>query len=694
MHALTGQVTVTGLTFQEVGADLIARYTLKRDGTAAAGFTRLQYNAAYRLYDVPAGADPVAQPAVEDFRESLATVTSITDLGAGSYAITIVGGANFDPSRFVFYTTNGSNPFDGTNKTATVFFDYPVGQPAYADVVSDQACINCHGDTAQGIHVAAPMGAQQCTVCHSASNSPYPSLVSLAHGIHNSANYAGGYELDGHELHVTYPTYMTNCSVCHDSPTALDAANSMPVSGEGCLSCHGAMESWEEGFTESGTTFHLAYTEATNCAGCHRTGAGAEAPGLVTVTDFHNGLATERGGIVWNGVDTSVVEGDKIDMQITAVAYNEAKTQMTVSWTAKYATVAVNPCNATPAAGAPAFHAVASGNNMSILRSYAQGDDFSIGLGTSPGQPSSAAVNTTNTTCASNVATTTLTVETPPAGATRAIVALQGKPWVPAVDPADADGRMQVRALTPTREFVVGTGAAPAVLRRPIADTEQCVKCHVGSLYQHGGNRVDNVDMCVICHNAASSEQNVRVGMGVDKTDSYDGLNGQTYEFKSMLHAIHSSGHEGQNPIVIYRSNGIYAWAPDESLLRNWKAGAPCTTSATSPPNNGNIVFGSSPETCRVHNFHIPTYPRPLNDCAACHKPGFDTVPDQAKAVATTLDAGAAPWPNQIDDVLQGASAAACTSCHQSTDAKGHAYQNGWTPQTFPNGRQTILDTQ
>jgi len=69
--------------------------------------------------------------------------------------------------------------------------------------------------------------------------------------------------------------------------------------------------------------------------------------------------------------------------------------------------------------------------------------------------------------------------------------------------------------------------------------------------------------------------------------------------------------------------------------------------------------------------------------------------------VATTIDAGQidsgtggnAVWKNQLDDTLQGASAAACTSCHSTTETRGHAYQNGWTPQTFPNGRQTILDT-
>ena len=264
------------------------------------------------------------------------------------------------------------------------------------------------------------------------------------------------------------------------------------------------------------------------------------------------------------------------------------------------------------------------------------------------------------------------------------MVALQGKPWIVAYDPADADGVQQARAFTPTREFVVGTGALPAAERREIADSSQCVKCHVGSLYQHGGNRVDNVTMCVMCHNAASNEQNIRAAMNVDSTDSYDGLNGQTYEFKSMLHSIHSAGIDGQKPIVIYRNNGIYAWATSETLLRNWPG-------AGSFPVYGSADAAGAP-VLRTHNFHTPTYPRPLNDCAACHAAGFGVVPDQTQAMATSLEAGVAPYANQLDDKLQGAGTAACTTCHQDGAAKAHALQNGWAPQVLPEGRKTILD--
>jgi OmcA/MtrC family decaheme c-type cytochrome len=333
------------------------------------------------------------------------------------------------------------------------------------------------------------------------------------------------------------------------------------------------------------------------------------------------------------------------------------------------------------------FHALAGGN-LSILRSYVQGDDY-IGnpsTGTSPGQPGSApGVTTTNTTCTGNVATTTVNVEAVPAGTTRGIVAIQGKPRVVAVDPADTDGVMSVRAKTPTREWVIGSGAEPAEPRRAIADTDQCLKCHVGSLYQHGGNRVDNVTMCVMCHNAASSEKNVRVGWGVEASEAYDGKTGETYEFKTMLHKVHSAGIEGQNPFVIYRTNqGIFAWAPEGTMLPNW------------PGTGSQTVYGavdaSGNPVVRNHSFHSPTYPRLLDDCGACHVADFNQVPEQSKAVALTTEAGVAPWGNQLDDTLQGAGAAACTSCHQSSSTRGHAIQNGWEPKTFPNGRQTILD--
>ena len=90
---------------------------------------------------------------------------------------------------------------------------------------------------------------------------------------------------------------MTNCSVCHGTGAGLDAANAMPASYEGCLSCHGSMA----GFGFPAGNFHLNADATVVCTNCH------QAPLLpATVADFHNGLETERVGIIWDGEDKSV----------------------------------------------------------------------------------------------------------------------------------------------------------------------------------------------------------------------------------------------------------------------------------------------------------------------------------------------------------------------------------------------------
>jgi OmcA/MtrC family decaheme c-type cytochrome len=294
-------------------------------------------------------------------------------------------------------------------------------------------------------------------------------------------------------------------------------------------------------------------------------------------------------------------------------------------------------------------------------------------------------VTVDNTVCADGIATTTIPVDD--VDAERGIVALQGKPRT--VSPDGSATGQRVRAKTPTYEWVVGDGAAPVATRRELIDDEACLGCHVGSLYQHGGNRVDNPGMCILCHNSASNEKNVRVStMGIDPADTYDGREGETYELKTMLHRIHSAGLEGQQPYVIYRGRGIYAFAPEGTVLPNW------------PGTGSQVAFGSTidndgnPGSFVVnHNFHSPTYPRSVNECASCHvEDSVEFQPDQTQAMATTVDAGGTQWNDQIDDVLQGAATTACVTCHTSGPAKGHAYQNGWDPQAFEEGRQTIID--
>ncbi len=662
------------------GADLLVSFSVEVDGAPATDAT------FYRAYT----GDGTTRTTLTD--EIELDPTLFTNNGDGTYEVRIVDGvARFggDDLRYLVILKSGDNELE-----VVAYDDYP-NPLGRAGLASNMACINCHGESGEvgrfapdnrGGHYSAPMTVDACVVCHRSDDPAtvdderpsYGAIAEIIHGIHNSHNFPDGEFLSrrGTTYDVTYPTYMTNCSVCHSDSnvvpaagvSALAAANAMPVTGPNCFSCHGDMTS--SSFDFSQTAFHNSYDETTACIGCHTVGGIAR----VTVAEFHNGLTTGRGGIIWDGVDTSVTEGAKFDWQITGIV--DDGVNLAISWEAEYDGLFVDPCNATVGAGAPVFHADGSGN-LSMLRSYAQGDDFILGQSTSaPGQANAVNVTTTNTTCAGFVATTTIPVDD--VDADRGIVALQGKPRVVSVeDPAET---MSVRAVTPTREWVVGTGALPTDTRRLIADTDACLKCHVGSLYQHGGNRVDNVDMCILCHNSASNEQSVRVGLGVDASEAYDGKVGETFEMKTMLHRIHAAGVEDSPTYLVYRNRGIYAFGPDESAIPNW------------PGTGPQVVYGSEGDMVINHNFHSATYPRALNACVACHDAAFDFMPDPTKAMATTVDAGSDEWINQLDDKLQGATTTACITCHTDSATRGHAYQNGWVPQEFPEGRQTIID--
>ena len=652
------------------GADLVVSFSATADGAAATAAT---FRRAYF------SDGTVRTSLTSEIEADLANL--FVNNGDGTYSVRIVDGvARFGGTngRYLVVLLTGMNDLE-----IAAVGDYPAAIPL-AGLASSEGCVGCHGasgevgrfaPTNRGGHYSAPISAEACVVCHRPDDPATPNddeepsymrLVRVVHGIHNSHNFPSGEFLTdrGNTYNITYPTYMTNCSVCHSDSTivpatggsALAAANAMPVSGSGCFTCHGSMASWD--FT--GLEFHLTIPdpETANCQSCHTTPANGGFA-RVTVAEFHNGATTGRGGIIWDGVDTSVTEGAKFVWEITGVV--DDGTDLAITWQASYDGVGVDPCNDTIGVGAPTFHASGDGN-LSMLRNYAQGDDFILGMSTSaPGQALSVNVTVDNTVCAGNVATTTIPVDAVDASVERGIVALQGKPRT--ISPADPAETQRVRAVTPTYEWTIGDGAPPVAMRRDIVDTGECLKCHVGSLYQHGGNRVDNVGMCILCHNSASNEKSVRVGMGVDASEAYDGKVGETFEMKTMLHRIHSSGTDGSPPYVIYRNRGIYGFATDDSLLPNW------------PGTGQQVVFGSDAVTTN-HNFHTPTYPRALNACAACHVPDLPVQPDQTQAMATTVDAGSDMWENQLDDVLQGAATTACITCHADS-----AYQGSCIPE-------------
>ncbi len=673
-------------------------------------------------------------------------------------------GALVDGEKFML---NVMNPA-GVTATAVATYVSAGGTNPH-DVVGDQACINCHGNVTRGnlVHdVTVPQGVGPCIVCHNRTGSADPrlpgagsGLMGIVHGIHNSKNmpdqeYVFTWTNGNHfPFSVGFPGNMDNCATCHFPGPQLDAVKAAPLSYALCISCHDSWNAFPEMVTGGSLDFHQAF-DATNaapgqtndCATCH-TGVRA------TIDHYHNGLVTERAGLIWAGADQSVVLGANIKLAITGISVNG--TNLVVTWTAKDAAGnAYDPCNQTftdetkpvffganPTLSTEGCTNTTLGckSNFSFRRSYGQADDWvNAGLAgsSSPGQPAGSVTpqNTDNTkpgytTCdASGVATTLVPVQATPTTVTRGILSLEGKPQVKF---ASGNGKViWVRSVTPTREFLVADGSLPTAERRKIVDVNKCNACHLGTLYQHGGSRVDSIELCVMCHNPASSEQNGRVALGITAATAYDGKPGQTYDLRVMVHAIHAAG-ESKVPLMYYRSNGIFFFGSKDALPANWPPVAnpsscvtcfdqedgtltycPVVGSNVPPPVNGVAVkepLRNADGTCgestvaatatwRPHRVVEVEYPRALNDCSACHIKADPGLPNPTKAVAVTVDTGAAPYNDQVNDVLMGPATASCLSCHGSNDPmmelglRTHAYGNGWTPQVFENGRQTLLD--
>lgn len=689
-----GDIVVSSVVPLAVGADLVVTFNVKVNGVNKSNYDAL--SADYRLD----GATMNRQDLSTD-----GTPATLVSNSNGNYTITIAGGATAYGTINSRYLLRVQNTAEAALASAArpagyrgmVEFDYPAAPVTDLLGSSSASCESCHGSMGNGFHYGYPAnGGKNCVVCHDAANTTYPILAPMIHGIHNSANMpTGKYTVSSRavpprtwDFSIAFPSYMDNCSICHQTGAPLTAAISKPVSYDFCMTCH---QNW----TGFGPANHSAFTTATNCNGCH----GAD-PSIATVGAIHNRaeLSTGNGGLLYDGVDVGLVEGAKITQKITGVT--RTSNNLAVTWTETYNGAAVDPCNATPSATVPSFahkgislvdHGAVTivNHNFSFLKGFFQGDDVTNANNgnSSPGQPNSTNVDFTagtgNTTCSNNVATTTLTLTAAEALLTtgKGRIGLQGKP---VMKHTATDKLFYVRAKSPVYDYDLATGAAAAV-RRTVTDTDKCLKCHIGSLYQHGGNRIDSVELCVMCHNEASSDQNNRVAMGVTASEAYDGKAGQSYGFKSMLHAVHASGEAGQKPLVIYRTRGIYAFGPDAAQIPNW---------VTSPIDKI-LVYGGDPAVAAAmqpHNFLTAHYPRNLNDCSACHPSTFSRISDQSKAVATTVNAGAAPWDNQLDDTLMGATTAACTGCHRSDIVKLHTEKEGFIASILEAGRQTIID--
>jgi OmcA/MtrC family decaheme c-type cytochrome len=233
-------------------------------------------------------------------------------------------------------------------------------------------------------------------------------------------------------------------------------------------------------------------------------------------------------------------------------------------------------------------------------------------------------------------------------------VALQSYFTQLAGDPTNTDddvGRHTPSVVTPV------TGDE---VRRVVVDSNKCLNCHE-VLELHGGSRVNNVQVCVLCHNPNLSSS----GRAVDATQTpqeqkdalaaagYDPENSLTWpeatlQLKNLVHAVHGAGVRNYAyEFVRNRQNGIY------------------------------------------YNFSEVTFPGILSNCETCHVPGVydadlpegvlvttDVTTDGTNASRQAVQAARDSIPNPTDLIISP-TVATCYACHDSDPAAAHFVQNG-----------------
>jgi OmcA/MtrC family decaheme c-type cytochrome len=149
--------------------------------------------------------------------------------------------------------------------------------------------------------------------------------------------------------------------------------------------------------------------------------------------------------------------------------------------------------------------------------------------------------------------------------------------------------------------------------RRQVVDRELCNACHK-DLALHGGIR-KNPEYCVMCHNTAASDEEMRPAEAMPPTSIH---------FKVLIHKIHLGEERSQKPYVVYGFQGS------------------------------------------THDFTELRFPGNLADCETCHLPGTNGLPLPAGVQPTVITQGG----RVVSTILPVQ--AVCTTCHDSTAAAGH----------------------
>lgn len=518
------------------------------------------------------------------------------------------------------------------------------------DVVTTASCNECHGRITA--HGGPRNDTRMCVTCHNLGSADANSGNTVAfpvmiHKIHMgeelpSVQAGGEYAIYGfrdtrHDFsHVGFPQDVRNCTKCHDpadeaTPDADVFASSPSI--EACGACHDDVN-FATGENHAGGIVQ----DNSECTVCHaedRIAGSVQAshgiPGkeaaqrfVYNILEVMSTAPGETPSITFSVTDPTEGDAPYDVLNDSAFTGGGASLNMDLAWpTTDYT-------NFDPDTGAVTGAAPARPLSFSLL------------------DPANVTDNGDGTF------TATAPIAIPASLEGSGAVAIEGHP----AGDFDGDGTFDDQVpVTGAVEFFAVTDDAPQP-RRMVVDAAKCQNCHGENdgLAFHGNNRTDNVQLCVVCHNANNTDLAQRPtdpdGMedGVNEAAA-DGLEERSIDFKRMIHAIHASD-KRSDPLVVY---GFFN---------------------------------------RSHDFSELGFPGDLGNCETCHTGGSHRLPLAGNVLATTVDTqatvnnasnfgtsdfipadGSAADPG--DDGNVTATAAVCSACHDTMQARAHMLDNG-----------------
>ncbi len=208
--------------------------------------------------------------------------------------------------------------------------------------------------------------------------------------------------------------------------------------------------------------------------------------------------------------------------------------------------------------------------------------------------------------------------------------------------------------------------------RRPIVDIAKCKACHDGNkhgdtivprLSLHGGNRNENLKVCVLCHNPNQTDVPYRTlttpaGLPADPRVSGPEV---PVDFKTMVHSIHAGGFRETPFVVIGRDSSIN----DFSGVRF-------------PAKLSNCV------NCHIDANGKGTFELPLKSSVlgttmktqSVYQVAQDKIDPLTKAVLVpgqlrTIDV------DPTNDLRISPTAATCSACHDKAEVRSHMIRTG-----------------